>query len=44
MDAVVLNTLTAIVEGSVGTIQSRVRMAYDDLAMAHFVLHEYTDQ
>ena len=40
VDAVVLDTHTAIAEGSIGAIQRRVMVADDDLARARFVLQE----
>ena len=40
VDAVVLDTYTAIAEGSIGAIQRRVMVADDDLARARFVLQE----
>ena len=40
VDAVVLDTHTAIVEGSIGAIQRRVMVADDDLARARLVLQE----
>ena len=43
VDAVVLNKHAATVEGSIGTTQSRVKMADDCLASEHFVLQEYTN-
>jgi hypothetical protein len=43
VDAVVLDTYTAIAEGSIGAIQRRVMVADDDLARARFVLQEATN-
>ena len=43
VDAVVLDTYTAIAEGSIGAIQRRVMAADDDLARARFVLQEATN-
>ena len=43
VDAVVLDTHTAIAEGSIGAIQRRVMVADDDLARARFVLQEATN-
>ena len=43
VDAVVLDTYTAIAEGSTGAIQSRGMLADDDLARARFVLQEATN-
>ena len=43
VDAVVLDTYTAIAEGSIGAIQRRGMVADDDLARAHFVLQEATN-
>ena len=43
VDAVVLNTYTAVAEGSIGAIQRRVMVANDDLAWAHFVLQKATN-
>ena len=42
VDAVVLDTYTAIAEGSIGAIQGRGMVADDDLARARFVLQEAT--
>ena len=42
-DAVVLDTYTAIAEGSIGAIQRRVMVTDDDLARAFFVLQEATN-
>ena len=43
VDAVVLDTYTAIAEGSIGAIQRRVMVADDNLARARFVLQEATN-
>ena len=43
VDAVVLDTYTAIAEGSIGAIQRRGMVADDDLARARFVLQEATN-
>ena len=43
VDAVVLNTYTAVAEGSIGAIQRRVMVTDDDLARAFFVLQEATN-
>ena len=43
VDAVVLDTYTAIAEGSIGAIQRRGMLADDDLARARFVLQEATN-
>jgi len=43
VDTVVLDTYTAIAEGSIGAIQRRVMVADDDLARARFVLQEATN-
>ena len=43
VDAVVLDTYTAIAEGSIGAIQPRGMVADDDLARARFVLQEATN-
>ena len=43
VDAVVLDTYTAIAEGTIGATQPRVMVADDDLARAHFVLQEATN-
>ena len=40
VDAVVLDTHAAVVEGSIGAIQRRVMVADNDLARARLVLQE----
>ena len=42
-DAVVLDTYTAIAEGSIGAIQRRGMVTDDDLARACFMLQEATN-
>ena len=42
-DAVVLDTYTAMAEGSICATQRRIMVADDDLARAHFVLQEATN-
>ena len=44
VDAVVLNTYTAVAKGSIGAIQRRGMTTDDDLARACFVLQQATNQ
>ena len=43
VDAVALDTHTAVAEGTIGATQPRVMVAVDDLARARFVLQAATN-